>query len=159
LGRIQKPITMLPEVWKLVYENYEKLGYRRPTLLIEDCILYAFSNKFSNKLDKDTKARVKSFKKVGTIANEVKDIMFLANAGKIYKDTKRDLDEQVKAGILTREKADFELERLKKKLRESGSEIVTRHEHGDKEKREKRKRAVAKKYGYKVSKSGKIKKA
>jgi hypothetical protein len=84
---------MLSEVWKLVYENYESLGYRRPNLLIEDCVLHAFSNRFANKLDKGTETRVKSFKKVVKIADEVKDILFLANAGKIINRAKRDLDE------------------------------------------------------------------
>lgn len=151
---------MLPEVWKMVFDSYQKLGYLRPSLMIEDCVMDAFRNKFSGKLSDDVEARVKKFQKVKRASSEVAEIIFTSGAGRIYDNSKKDLDSQVKQGLMLREHADFLLKELKKKLIESNVASLIEFKR---RKKVALKAAFLKKHGHKhgyvVTKDGKIGKA
>jgi hypothetical protein len=157
LKRIQRGVSMGKEVWKFVYDNYHRFGYKSHSLMIEDCVIDAINNKFHEEVSEEQLEHLKAYEKVGKQAEDVKPIIFMGKASKTYKDTEYDLKQNVKLGLMTEDQMGKSLERLRKKLRKSIQTTVKDQEKRELEERTKRKKAFLKKHGYKVTKGGKIK--
>jgi uncharacterized Ntn-hydrolase superfamily protein len=145
------------EVWKFVYDNYHRFGYKSHSLMIEDCVIDAIKNKFHDEVSEEQLEHLKAYEKVGKIADNVKPLAFIGRASKTYKAAEKEYNVGVKLGFMTEEQREKSLKRLRKKLRKSVQTTIKDQEKRETEERAKRKKAFLKKRGYKVTKGGKIK--
>ena len=137
---------MSPKLWDFIYKRHEDLGFRKPSLLVEDCIIYALSQKFHRKLSKTELKRLRTYKEVGAYAEKVKRIIFIGKAGRSYEDAERDFQKAVNKGIITPEMKKRGLDRLRRTLSKSCNKLDIDQTE---EEREERKKRMMAKYGFK----------
>jgi hypothetical protein len=157
LGKIKVSLTIGKPIWFVVGKKFIALGFNSRSSCVEDCILYAFRNKFHKEISEAELKHLKAYEEVGKQAEDVKPIMFMGRASDTLKKAEEKLKENVKLGLMTEEEKDKSLKRLRRKLRKSVQTTLKDQEIREAEERTKRKKAFLKKHGYKVTKGGKIK--
>lgn len=112
----QRGVSLSEELWKWIYQNYKKLGYRFPSRFIKDCINYAIKHnpKFKNP-NLEMIKEVEKYDRIGEIARERRAKKFsLVTAVKDFKEDVKGIKEAYKMGWITKEQRKEEIAKSEK---------------------------------------------